>query len=124
MGFAGAGDGDEQVGAGDHAEVAVTGFPGVDKEGRCAGAREGRRHLACDVAGLAHAGDDHPAAAVQAELAGLVEARVQPRDQAGNRGRLDFQHAPAPRAEIWQVAAHVLLLNFFCSGVQSHGLGL
>ena len=46
---------------GDHAEIAVAGFSGMDKISGRAGRGQGRRNLARDVAGLAHAGDDDAA---------------------------------------------------------------
>ena len=51
---------DEIVGR-DHAEVAVARLARVHEEGGRTGRGEGRRHLAADVAGLAHPGDDQPA---------------------------------------------------------------
>ena len=47
----------------DHAEIAVHGLGGMQEERGRAGAGERGRDLAADDAGLAHAGDDHPAAA-------------------------------------------------------------
>ena len=52
--------GDDHVVRLDHAEVAVARLAGMDVIGGRARRREGGRDLAADMAGLAHAGDDHP----------------------------------------------------------------
>ena len=62
----------------DHAEVAVARLAGVDVVGGRAGRSEGGRHLAGDVARLAHAGDDDPALRRRDELDGGDEALAEP----------------------------------------------
>ena len=86
--LAGVGDGEHDVGARDHAEIAVARLGGMQEEGGRAGAGERRGDLAGDVAGLAHAGDDHPALAGQADAAGRGEARVEARTAAPRRRAL------------------------------------
>jgi hypothetical protein len=77
------GQGQDDVGVGDHAQVAVAGLARVDVERRGAGGSQGGGDLARHVAGLAHAGGDHPAAAGQDQAAGLGEGRAD----AGADGR-------------------------------------
>ena len=80
--------------AGDHADVAVAGLGRVQEEGGRAGAREGRGDLAGDVAGLAHAGHDHAAAAALKETARAHEVLVEAARQHGDRFRLDAERTP------------------------------
>ena len=69
----------DHVVGGDHAEVAVARLAGMDEERGRAGRGEGRRDLAADMAGLAHAGDDHPAA--------RPRGSGRPRPRTAGRGR-------------------------------------
>lgn len=62
--------------SGDHAEVAVAGFPGMDEKGRAAGTRQGGGDLAADMAGFAHAGDHDTAFAGQQQRTGVAEVGV------------------------------------------------
>ena len=55
--FAGVGQGDNDVAVGEHSQVAVQGFYGVEEAGRGAGREEGGGDLAGDDAGFANAGD-------------------------------------------------------------------
>ena len=60
----------------DHAEVAVAGLGRMDELRRRAGRGQGRGDLARDMAALAHAGDDDPAAALAgADLRQAVDRR-------------------------------------------------
>ena len=99
VGLAGVGQGQHHVFPGDHAEVAVHAFGGMEEVGRGAGARERRGDLAPDEARLAHPGDDDaPATAVQGLHRGhepVVEARAQ-REHAL---RLEAQHALRERQD-------------------------
>ena len=56
----------------------------VHEEGGRPGGREGRRDLAADMAGLAHAGDDHPAARLADQVDGGDERGAEP---VAHRGR-------------------------------------
>ena len=76
----------------DRAEIAVDGFGRVQEPGRRAGARERRRNLPADEAGLAHAGDDDAAVAVEEQLDGAFEVAVDAIDEAEDRGRFGPQH--------------------------------
>ena len=69
----------------DHAEVAVRGFRRVDEEGRRARRRERGRELARDVTGLADAGHDHPAVAMEDEVDGGDEIGAEPRGEPDDR---------------------------------------
>ena len=69
----------DHVVVGDHAEVAVARFARMDEEGGRAGRGQRRGDLAADMAGLAHAGDDHPAA--------RAPDQIDRRDEGGARGR-------------------------------------
>jgi len=57
----------------------------VEEVGRGAGARERRRDLAADDAGLSHAGDDHAAAALAQDPDRLIESIVEAIDQRQDR---------------------------------------
>ena len=68
------GEGEDHVVAGDHAEIAVARLARMHEGGRRAGGRERACHLHADMAALAHAGDDHPAAAGADEANSFGEA--------------------------------------------------
>ena len=68
---------DHDVARLNHAEVAVHGLGRVHEVGGRAGARERRRDLPADDARLAHAGEDHAAAAVAHQRDGGREALVE-----------------------------------------------
>ena len=68
----------------DHAEVAVARLARVDEEGGRAGRGEGGGDLAADVAGLAHAGDDHAAARLADQVDRRDEGGAEP---VADRGR-------------------------------------
>ena len=73
----------------------MAGLARVHVERRGAGRGQGGGDLAGDVAGLAHAGGDHPAAAAQDRLAGLLEGLAE---AGGNRIQsllLDLEDATA-----------------------------
>jgi hypothetical protein len=72
----------DDVGARDHTDVAMAGLGSVQEEGGCSRACERRCNLVADVARLAHAGDDHAAAAGIYQPAGLDESLV---DVSGER---------------------------------------
>ena len=77
FGFAAVGDSEHGVAAGEHAEVAVDGFGGMQEEGRRAGAGESGGDFAGDEAGFAHAGDDDAAFAGEEEIDGFLEGGVE-----------------------------------------------
>ena len=81
----------------DDAEVAVRGFGRVEEEGGRAGARQRRRNLAADDPRLAHAGDDHAAAALEQQPHRLLEALVEALDEREDRGRFRLQHLARER---------------------------
>jgi hypothetical protein len=76
----------------ERAEIAVSGFSGMDEERGGPGTGERRGNLACDDAGLAHSSDDHAAAAGDDQLHRLREALVETRDQATDRGGFGLEH--------------------------------
>ena len=76
----------------DGAEIAVRGLGGVQEPGRRAGARQRGGDLPADDAGLAHAGDDDAAAAVEEELDGALEVAVDAVDEAEDGGGLGAEH--------------------------------
>ena len=90
-GFAGIGDGQQHVVARDHADVAMAGFGRMHEERRRAGGGERGGDLAGDVAGFAHAADDDPAVAFEADAAGARETRVEPRHQRRDGPALDLE---------------------------------
>ena len=77
---------DDVVGR-DHAEVAVARFARMHEEGRRSGRGEGRRDLAPDMAGLAHAGDDHAALRAADQLDRGDEGAPEPVADGGRRAR-------------------------------------
>ena len=88
-GLAGVREQQHHVVGGDHAEVAVAGLGRVDEERRRAGGGEGGGDLAGDVAGLAHARDDHPAAGGEHPRHRRGEARPERGGEAGEAVGLD-----------------------------------
>ncbi len=98
-GAAGVRDREHHILRGDHAEIPVARLAGVHEECRRAGARERRRDLAADVAGLAHAGDHDAATACEHEPAGLREAAADPPGQGGQRIGLGLDDRYGRRAE-------------------------
>ena len=87
--LAGIGDGEHDVAARDHAEIAMARLGRVQEKGGRAGARKGRRDLAADVAGLAHAGNDHAAGACEQHPAGLLEIGAQAFHERSDGAGLD-----------------------------------
>ena len=77
LGLAGPGQRQHDVVRRDHAEVAMAGVGGMNEECRRPGRGQRRRDLARDVAGFAHAGDDHPAACRAYRFDGGDERRSQ-----------------------------------------------
>ena len=77
LAFAGVGDGEDGVVGGNHAEVAVARFGGVDEESGRAGAGKRRRDFFADVAGFAEAGNDDVAARGEQQVAGGEEGRAE-----------------------------------------------
>ncbi len=75
----------------------MAGLARVHVEGGGAGRGQGGGDFAGDVAGLAHAGGDHPAAAAQDGLAGLLEGLAQPVGDGLQRLLLDLEDAAAAR---------------------------
>jgi hypothetical protein len=61
---------------GNHPQIAVIGFTGVDKEGGGACASESGRNFFADVTGFAHAGHNNAASTVEYEFAGFVEVLI------------------------------------------------
>ena len=75
----------------------MDGFGRMEEEGWGSGARERGGDLAADDAGLPHAGDNHPAAAVKQEPDGMVEAIVEAIDEREDRIRLRLKDLPRER---------------------------
>jgi len=75
-GMAAVGDGKDDIVAGDHAEIAVSGLGRVEKKGRRTRAAEGGRYLSSDKAGFAHSREDDPSLGVQNHLNGLFKFRT------------------------------------------------
>ncbi len=76
--LAGPRHGEHHVVIADHAEIAVAGLCRVHKVAAGAGRRQGGGYLAADMAGFAHAGDDHIAGRRQDHRGGSGETRRQP----------------------------------------------
>ena len=94
------GQGQHHIGVGDHAEVAMGGLAGMHVERRGAGRGQGRRDLARDMAGLAHAGAHHAAAAGQDRPAGGGEVAINASGHGRQRLALDREHAAPAGGEI------------------------
>ncbi len=89
--LAGIGQRQQQIVAGDHAQVAVAGLGRMHEVGRRAGARHGGGDLAGDMAGFADAADDQAAAAIKDERDGGREVGVETVDQAEQGLGFDFE---------------------------------
>ena len=95
------GDREDDVAGGHHAEIAVARFAGMDEERRRPRRGQRRRHLAADVAALAHSHhDDAPAAG---------EDRARARRRSPRPGAPSARRARAPRcrASRARARAHV-----------------
>ena len=86
--------GDDDILGGDHAQVAVRGFSGMDEVCGGAGAGERGGDLATNVAGLADAGDDDASVTIQNALDGFDEGGVHAVGEGAYRVRLDAQDPP------------------------------
>src|SRR4029453_6122658 len=91
--LAGVRERDHDVPAGHHAEIAVHALGGVQEVRWGSGRREGRRDLASDQPGLAHAGDDHATGAAAEQLDRALEALVELRDETQDGVGLETEHA-------------------------------
>ena len=69
----------------------MAGLGGMHEEGRCAGGGQRRGDLAADMAALAHAHDDDPAAAFEHRLNAARETFALARGQRLQRLRLDLE---------------------------------
>ncbi len=76
-GLAGPGEGENDVVAGDHAEIAVARLAGVHEIGWRPRGGEGARDFLPDMAALAHAGDDDAAAAAADHGDGVGETPAE-----------------------------------------------
>jgi hypothetical protein len=87
---------DDVVG-GDHAEIAVAGFRGMDEERRRAGGGKSGRDLAADMARFAEPGDDQPSLGVADAIDGRrkrrAEVGLQRRRDRGNAASLNIERA-------------------------------
>ena len=79
------------------AEVAVNRFCRVQEERRRADAREGSGDLPADDAGLADAGDDHAAPAVEQHPHGALERFTETIHERQDGGRLGLQNLARER---------------------------
>ena len=93
--FAGIRHGQQYIVARDHADVAVTGFGGVQKESGCTGAGQRRGQLAANVPRFAHTGHHDATLATETGLAGRGKARVKARHQGFQAANFNRQCAPA-----------------------------
>ena len=102
IGLAGIGKGQHHVFFGNHPQVAVTGLAGVDEKSGTAGTGQGRRHLAADMAGLAHAQHHDAALAGQHQFTGLGEIGIDALAQGGHGPGLDLDDRGAqfPEARV------------------------
>ncbi|MNI39133.1 hypothetical protein D3C73_933080 [compost metagenome] len=73
----------------------MAGLARMHVERRGAGGGQGGGDLARDMAGLAHAGGDYPAAAAQDRPAGLLEGIAEAVGHGVQRLPFDLEHAPA-----------------------------
>ncbi len=103
VGFAGIGQGEHRIVAGDHADIAVAGLAGMHEKRRCAGAGQRGGDLAADMAGLAHAGDHDTPPAVKTNPAGACkipsqagQLRAQAVDLDGERLAAELDEASHP----------------------------
>jgi hypothetical protein len=87
-GFAGVGQGEHGILAGDHAHVSMACLARMHEEGGRTGARQGGGDFAADMPRFAHAGDHHAPAAVKTNPTGTCKLS----SQAGDLGSqaLDF----------------------------------
>src|SRR5262249_6686467 len=90
---------DHDVVGGDHAEVAMARFGGMDEERGRARTGERRRDLARNVAGFADAGHHDAPTARLDDADRLDEALVQPRRECLHRLRLRGQHFSGEREQ-------------------------
>ena len=89
--LAAVGDGDDDIVLRHHTEVAVKGLSRMQEERRRARARERRRNLAADMAGLAHARHDDTGLAGQDILHSLDKFLIDARLERQHGIRLDLQ---------------------------------
>ena len=94
LGLAALGEGEDDVACADAAQVAVDGFGRVQGEGARAGGGEGGGQLLADQAGLAHAGDDDAAPALEDEAGGGGDGEVELFADAVEGVGLDAQNFP------------------------------
>ena len=76
-GFASIADGQKGVAAGQHPEIAMKSFCGMEKERRSAGAGKRGGNFSADEAGFAHPGDDNVSFAGEKEIDGMIEGSVE-----------------------------------------------
>src|SRR4029453_85261 len=84
---------DHHVAPGHHAEIAVNSLGWVQEVRGGSGRREGRRDLASDQPGLAHAGDDHATGAAAEQRHRALETLVELRDDTQDGIGLETEHA-------------------------------
>ena len=89
--FAAVGDGQHQVVARDHAQVAMAGLGGVHKKGGGAGGCERGSNLAAHMATFAHAHHHHTAPGLQHHVHGLGKHAIDAGRQSGQGRSLDIK---------------------------------
>ena len=109
------GQSQHRVAGHDHAQIAMAGLGRVHEMRRRAGGGEGRRDLARDMAGFAHAADDHPPAHRRQRRHGLRERPIQRIRQLGQPGAFGPQHGAAGVQIVVRQMGHS-----FRSGGQGH----
>ena len=84
------GEGDHGIARRNHAQVAVAGFAGMDKDRRRAGGGQRRRDLVGDMPALAHARRHHATRYAVDEIERLDEAGIEPCGQFTNAVGFDL----------------------------------
>ena len=92
LGLAAVRERDHDVVVANRTEIAVGRLGRMEEPGRRAGARQSRGDLSADDAGLAHAGDDDAAAALEQELDCALEMPVDAIDEPEDGGRFGAEY--------------------------------
>ena len=91
--FTAVGVGNHHIIGGHHAQISVNAFRRMEEKSRCAGAGHGSRHLAGNVAGLAHTCQHHPPFGVFNQMNSLLKLAVQFIHQGNHRLRFIAEHS-------------------------------
>ena len=85
------GNGQHQIKAGDHAQIAMAGFGRMHKQGRCACGSQRGGNLAADMSAFSHPHDDHAAPACQHQPNRLGKLGADTASQAQHGGGFYFK---------------------------------